>query len=198
MSCMSEMRIGITGTIGSGKSTVLKYFDELGFVTFDCDAYNRELLKKGNKGYLLVKEHFPEVLIKEEIDRKLLAKLIFADRKKRELLESLLHPLIIEGMATKALAAPLFFAEVPLLYEKGLQAHFDLVILVTTADELALKRLAARGISEDEARKRLAAQMPFAQKAAMADVIVYNNGGIIELHHQLDDFLNSYVRKRVV
>ena len=192
------MRIGITGTIGSGKSTVLKYFDELGFVTFDCDAYNRELLKKGNKGYLLVKEHFPEVLIKEEIDRKLLAKLIFADRKKRELLESLLHPLIIEGMVTKALAAPLFFAEVPLLYEKGLQAHFDLVLLVTTADELALKRLAARGISETEARKRLAAQMPFAQKAAMADVIVYNNGGIIELHHQLDDFLNSYVRKRVV
>lgn len=188
------MKIGITGTIGSGKSTVLKYFNDCGYVTFDCDAYNRELLKKDNHGYMLVKEYFPEVVTADGIDRKRLAKQVFSDTTKRQLLESLLHPLIINEMLDKARGVGVFFAEVPLLFEKNLQSYFDIVLLVASCDELAIKRLMKRGIDEDEAHSRLAAQMPFEQKASIADVIVYNNEGIVELHHKLDDFLNNYVR----
>ena len=191
---MSKRKIAISGTIGSGKSTVLNYLKEKGYAVFSCDEYNAFLLKKGNKGYLLIKEAFPEVFINDELDKKALSDIIFNNPEKKEILESIEHPLIIEEMLRQKEKNDIFFAEVPLLFEKNLQDYFDLCLLVVTDEDKAIERLQNRGFTYTSAKERILNQMPVEIKMKRADEIIYNNDSLADLYRQIELFLDKYVR----
>lgn len=190
---MSKRKIAISGTIGSGKSTVLNYLKEKGYAVFSCDEYNAFLLKKDNMGYLLIKDAFPEVFINDELDKKALSNIIFNNPEKKEILENIQHPLIIEEMLRQKEKNDIFFAEVPLLFEKNLQDYFDLCLLVVTDEDKAIERLQNRGFTYTSAKERILNQMPVEIKMKRADEIIYNNDSLADLYRQIELFLDKYV-----
>lgn len=191
---MSKRKIAISGTIGSGKSTVLNYLKSKGYFVFSCDEYNAFLLNKGQQGYIKIQEQFPEAFIKGELDKKALSKIVFNNPLQRERLESIMHPLIIAEMLRLRDLFEIYFAEVPLLFENNLEKYFDLSLLIVTDEQKALERLQKRGLDHDDAKQRILNQMPQEIKMKRADEIIYNNGSLADLYNQVDTVINKYVR----
>ena len=191
---MSKRKIAISGTIGSGKSTVLNYLKSKGYFVFSCDEYNAFLLNKGQQGYIKIQEQFPEAFIKGELDKKALSKIVFNNPLQRERLESIMHPLIIAEMLRLRDLFEIYFAEVPLLFENNLEKYFDLSLLIATDEQKALERLQKRGLDYDSAKQRILNQMPQEIKMKRADEIIYNNGSLADLYNQVDIVINKYVR----
>ena len=191
---MSKRKIAISGTIGSGKSTVLNYLKSKGYFVFSCDEYNAFLLNKGQQGYIKIQEQFPEPFIKGELDKKALSKIVFNNPLQRERLESIMHPLIIAEMLRLRDLFEIYFAEVPLLFENNLEKYFDLSLLIATDEQKALERLQKRGLDYDSAKQRILNQMPQEIKMKRADEIIYNNGSLADLYNQVDIVINKYVR----
>lgn len=187
------MKIAISGSIGSGKSTVSKYLRSKGYDVFDCDKYNAYLLEKGHIGFKLVKKAFPTCFNKGELDKKALADIIFNSKEEKEKLEAILHPLIIKEMLKRAKKNDIFFAEVPLLFEKDLDEYFDHNLLIVTDNEKVIKRLVKRGLSEKDAKKRLKTQMSVSKKIKRAEEIIYNNSTLRNLYNKVDKWLIKYV-----
>lgn len=181
------MKIAITGTIGSGKTEASIYLRNKGYDVFDCDETNRQILEE--RGYELLHEEFVECFDGKELNKQKLASLIFNNSKKREVLESILHPLILEEM-TKNGGEP-FFAEVPLLFESNWDQYFDENILIVCDENIAIRRLVNRGLSEKEAKLRIANQMPVQEKIKKATRIIYNNGSLDELYSAIDSYLKD-------
>ena len=191
---MSKRKIAISGTIGSGKSTVLNYLKSKGYFVFSCDEYNAFLLNKGQQGYIKIQEQFPEAFIKGELDKKALSQIVFKNPLQRERLESIMHPLIIAEMLRLRDLFEIYFAEVPLLFENNLEKYFDLSLLIATDEQKALERLQKRGLDYDSAKQRILNQMPQEIKMKRADEIIYNNGSLADLYNQVDTVINKYVR----
>jgi dephospho-CoA kinase len=176
--------IGLTGGIAAGKSTVAKRWAEHGAIEIDADQVAREVVEPGAVGLNSIVEHFgADVLTASgELDRKELARQIFSDSGKRELLNSILHPLIRER--TKLLLAELpndsiVVYNVPLLVEASVDHPFDLVVTVEAPEEEQIRRLVqTRGLTESEARNRIAAQAKPVERAARADRILNSNQDI--------------------
>ncbi|MDO4500017.1 MAG: dephospho-CoA kinase [Erysipelotrichaceae bacterium] len=188
------MKIAITGTIGSGKSTASEYLRNKGYHVFDCDAYNRYLLEEGNPSYEFIKENFSECFTDSLLDKKKVASVIFSDNEKKKKLEDFVHPLIVEKMLEEMEEYSLFFAEVPLLFECDLDIYFDLCVLVCVNEETALKRLENRGFNKEEASARINKQMTLELKKKRADEIVYNDLDLANLYRQIEELLDKYVR----
>ena len=191
---MSKRKIAISGTIGSGKSTVLNYLKSKGYFVFSCDEYNAFLLNKGQEGYIKIQEQFPEAFIKGELDKKALSKIVFNNPLQKERLEGIMHPLIIAEMLRLRDLYEIYFAEVPLLFENNLEKYFDLSLLIVTDEHKALERLQKRGLDYDSAKQRILNQMPQEIKMKRADEIIYNNGSLADLYNQVDTVINKYVR----
>jgi len=185
-----NMKIAITGTIGSGKTAVSNYLRKLGYDVFDCDEVNRRLLKE--KAYELLFNDFSECFIDDKLDKTKLSSIVFEDKEKKDRLESIMHPLIFEELKSRK-DNPLF-AEVPLLFESGWDEYFDEKILVVCDENTALLRLQKRGISVDEAINRIKNQMSVQEKINKATRIIYNNGSLDELYEAVDSYLERYVR----
>ena len=176
--------IGLTGGIAAGKSTVAKRWVEHGAIEIDADQVAREVVEPGTVGLNSIVEHFgADVLTASgDLDRKELARQIFSDSNKRELLNSILHPLIRER--TKLLLAELpndsiVVYNVPLLVEASVDHPFDLVVTVEAPEEEQIRRLVqTRGLTETEARNRIAAQAKPIERAARADRILNSNQDI--------------------
>ena len=176
--------IGLTGGIAAGKSTVAKRWAENGAIEIDADQVAREVVEPGTVGLSSIVEHFGLDVLTEggELDRKELARQIFSDSSKRELLNSILHPLIRER--TKLLLAELpddsiVVYNVPLLVEASVDHPFDLVVTVEAPEEEQIRRLVqSRGLTESEARNRIAAQAKPIERAALADRILNSNQDI--------------------
>lgn len=186
------MKIGITGTIGSGKTTVSQYLRARGFYVFDCDEYNAKLLTRKS----VIKKiglKFPEVIKNDSIDKKLLANIIFNDSKLKKELEDILHPLIIKQMNKEANKHDIFFGEVPLLFESNLDNEFDHIILVVCDEYIAIERLKQRGFSKKEAKERIKNQMDVQTKIKRADEILYNNCDLAKLYKNVDKWITKYV-----
>lgn len=187
------MKIAITGSIGSGKSTVSEYIREKGYHVFDCDKYNSYLLQEGNEGYLKVKDSFPECFDGDTLNKKKLSDLIFVDKSNKEKLESILHPIILDKILDESKEYNPYFAEVPLLFETEFYKYFDYYLLVVSDNEKVLDRLRLRGVNNAEAKRRLNNQMSIEEKKQRSNGIIYNNSDLANLYNQVDNWLNNYV-----
>lgn len=189
------MNIGLTGGIATGKSTVANLLAKRGAVLIDLDRIAREIVEPGQPALALVAERFGQAVLREDgsLDRKKLGAIVFADANERKALEAITHPRIRavmkERMEQHERSAPdtLVVVDVPLLYESGLERYFDQIMVVYVPRELQLQRLMKRdGISEDDARKRLAAQMDIEEKKARADIVIDNSRDELRLAEQID------------
>jgi len=181
--------LGLTGGIASGKSTVARMFSDLGSEVVSADALAREAVAPGTTTLAaVVREFGAGVLCRDgSLDRGALGRRVFADAPARRRLEALLHP-AIRALSEARLAAlrrtegPLVIYEAPLLFEAGAEARVDAVLVVTVDAEEQLRRLMERdGFSEAEARARMAAQMPQAEKVARADFLIDSGCTLEEL-----------------
>lgn len=179
--------------MGSGKSTLTRLAAAHMPVT-DCDALNSRLLEKGQPGYQALKKAYPFLFDAAGLlDRKKMADVLFTDPEEKKKMEAILHPLIVSAMDAWIAAQPGFCAvEVPLLFELGLQDHFDETWCVTADQDTALARLEqGRNIAPAEALRRLKAQTPAGTKAQMADVVFDNSRDLAWLEDQLQKRLNA-------
>ena len=183
------MKIAISGSIGSGKTTVCEYLKEKGYDVFDCDEVNRNLLEEGNEGWIRVCEAFPECVEEGKLDKKKLSSLIFSDEENRKKLEGIMHPLILKKLMERE-DDPLF-AEVPLLFEVGWDQYFDSTLLVVTDLDLLIERMKERGYTKEETLSRLSQQMDVTEKIKRADKIIYNNGSLDDLCAATQQWLNE-------
>jgi dephospho-CoA kinase len=187
------LRVGLTGGIGAGKSTVAQRLLELGAVVIDADQLAREVVEVGSTGLSAIRERFGDAVIAADgsLDRGALGEVVFADARARRDLESITHPLI--GERTRSLvesASPgvIVVHDVPLLVEKDMSARYHLTVVVGADEAVRMARLTiGRGLSEPDARARVAAQATDCQRRAAADVWLDNNGTIAQLLAQVDD-----------
>lgn len=191
------MKIGLTGGIATGKSTVASMLQRKGAPLVDADVIAREVVEPGSPVLGRVAEWFgSDILLADgSLNRKKLGAIVFADPTQRKALESLLHPpiraLMKERMALLERQYPdkPVIVDVPLLYESGLEAMFDAVMVVYVPAELQRERLKQRdGLTEEQAEQRLAAQLPIEEKRRRADFVIDNAGTLEETQRQIDLF----------
>lgn len=184
------LRIGLSGGIGAGKSTVSSTFSDLGGIVVDGDVIAREVVEPGTEGLAKLVEAFGEQILSEDgsLNRLALAAIAFSDEEKRQTLNGIVHPLVGQRRSELiAAAAPdaVIVEDIPLLVESGMAPMFPLVIIVNADEELRVKRLIEhRGFSEEDARARIAAQATEEQRRAVADVWLDNSGSAAELVEQ--------------
>jgi dephospho-CoA kinase len=194
--------VGLTGGIGSGKSEVSRRLAEHGAVIIDGDALAREVVAPGTDGLAEVVAAFgPQVLAPDgTMDRAKVAELAFGDTAKRRRLEAIIHPRVRERSSRMIAAAPpdaVVVNDIPLLVESGLASAFDLVIVVFASEQSRLARLVGqRGMSEEDARARIAAQATDEQRRSVADVEIVNDGTLDELTMQVDEVWEQIILPR--
>lgn len=190
--------IGLTGNFGTGKSTVLNLFEQFGSTTISADLLVAEILQRPttiNAIASLLGHH----VIKDqgELDKGRIASIIFDDSEKRKQVESIIHPLVFDEadkiykQAQKKKLNPLVVFEVPLLFERGYEKHFDKTILVYCTKEITIKRLIAKGFSKEESLKRIRVQMPLEEKVKKADYIIDNSFSVENTKKQIEKLFIS-------
>jgi dephospho-CoA kinase len=193
------LRIGLTGGIGSGKSTVASLLAERGARVVDADRLAREVVEPGTPGLAAVVAEFGDGVLTAEgaLDRAALAALVFADPAARARLDGVVHPLVRARAAELVAEAPagaVVVQDVPLLVETGQAGLFDLVLVVEAELETRVARLVDRGLSESDARARIASQATDEQRRAVADVVLTNDGDRDALAAAVADFWAERVR----
>ena len=186
-------RVGLTGGIGSGKSTVAGLLAERGAVVVDADQLAREAVLPGSEGLARVLAEFGDQVLAPDgsLDRARLGEIVFADPDRRAALEAIVHPYVARRSAELMAAAPagaVLVYDVPLLVEKQLQAAYDVVVVVDASEDVQVQRLVQdRGMDADEARRRIASQAGRADRRAVADVVLSNDGEPADLARQVDE-----------
>ena len=188
-----QRRIGLTGGIATGKSSVGRLLAERGLPVLDADVLARQALAPGSVATAAVLDRYGKAVrcpSAGEIDRAALGRIVFADRKERQWLEQLVHPIVRAGLEA-ALAelgsAPAVVLMVPLLFEAGLEGLCSEIWLVDCDESQQLQRLGQRdGLGESEARARIEAQWPLERKRGLADVVIDNRGKPADLPLQVE------------
>jgi len=187
------LRIGITGGLGSGKTTVARFFGDRGAQVFDADLEAKLILQHHKPMRQAVIEAFGEVVVNEagEIDFERLAAHAFATPQQQQRLNEIIHPEVIlaaerEMAAASRRGVAMFVLDAPLLFEARLEQYLDFTLAVVADEELRVKRARERGtLSEADIRKRARLQLSDEERAARADFVIRNNGTLDELHEQL-------------
>jgi dephospho-CoA kinase len=184
------MRVGLTGGVGSGKSTVSALLAEHGAVVIDADAIAREVVEPGTQGFEAVVAEFGAGIVGPDggLDRPALAAVVFRDEDRRAALNAIVHPLVGQRTAELMAAAPagaVVVFDIPLLVENDLAASFDVVVVVQATVETRLARLAGRGMAETDARERMAVLATDEQRRAVADEVIVNDGSRDELRERV-------------
>lgn len=182
--------VALTGGIGSGKTTVGDIFSELGAVVIDSDQLARAVLERGSKGFDLVVAKFGDAILKNgELDRSLLAALVFNDSQKRSELESITHPLIRQSFAEIISSLPsesIIINQIPLLFESKGAYKFDHIITVSAPEELRTERLKSRGLGLSEIKKRMEAQASDVERESISNSIIRNDKDELHLRNQVE------------
>jgi dephospho-CoA kinase len=195
-------RVALTGGIATGKSHVRARFESLGVPTTDADVLAREAVAPGSAGLdTIIKVFGADVLdAGGALDRGKMAARVFFDPGARRALEQIVHPIVRESMRRwfdgLPASTPVAIADIPLLYETGREGEFDAVIVTACVPDEQMRRLAARGLSENDARARLDAQIPVAEKAARADYVIDTNGSIADTDRQVESLLGKLVGRQ--
>lgn len=175
------LKVGLSGGIGSGKTTVARTWASLGVRVVSADEIAREVTAPGSVGLRTVVDRFGvQILDKDgELNRQKLARITFSSPQNRKDLEDITHPLIasrVQTLVESAAADSVFVYEVPLLVEKGMAADFDCVVMITADESTRLDRLASRGMSIPDAQARMGVQATVAQRLAVSNIWVENHG----------------------
>jgi dephospho-CoA kinase len=175
--------VGLTGGVGSGKSTVAAMLRELGADVVDADEASHAVYAPGTPGFASVVREFGDEFVRDgQIDRRRLGELVFSDADARQRLNSIVHPLVRDWMAERTSeaaerGAEIVVQDVPLLFENGLEPLFSAVVLVWVPAEVQVDRLVGgRGFTRERAREVIAAQMPIDQKRPRASHVIDNSG----------------------
>ena len=190
------MVIGLTGGIGSGKSTVSDYLLRKGHAIVDADRIAREITEPGSPVLERLSAAFgPEIIDPNgNLDRKALGRIAFSDPEKKKRLDEITHGEILRRIERQVeeFQGDLIFLDIPLLFETGLQRLADLVWVVDAEDEERIRRVRQRdGLSEEEIRNRIRRQMSREERCAKADKILHNSGAPEELYEQIDRLLGE-------
>ncbi|AAC07761.1 dephospho-CoA kinase [Aquifex aeolicus] len=192
-------RIGLTGNIGCGKSTVAQMFRELGAYVLDADKLIHSFYRKGHPVYEEVVKTFGKGILDEEgnIDRKKLADIVFKDEEKLRKLEEITHRALykeIEKITKNLSEDTLFILEASLLVEKGTYKNYDKLIVVYAPYEVCKERAIKRGMSEEDFERRWKKQMPIEEKVKYADYVIDNSGSIEETYKQVKKVYEELTR----
>ncbi|MFE1840956.1 dephospho-CoA kinase [Streptomyces sviceus] len=195
------LKVGLTGGIGAGKSEVSKLLVEHGAVLIDADRIAREVVAPGTPGLAAVVDAFGADVLAEDgsLDRPKLGSVVFADPERLAVLNSIVHPLV--GARSRELEAgaaedAVVVHDVPLLTENGLAPLYDLVIVVDASPETQLDRLVGlRGMTEQDARARMAAQATREKRLEIADIVIDNDVPLDELRHRVRDVWGDLLRR---
>jgi dephospho-CoA kinase len=192
--------VGLTGGIGSGKSTVARALAERGAVVIDADVLARDVVEPGRPGFDAVVARFGAGVIGDDgrLDRPALARLVFDDDGARADLNAIIHPLVAVETQRRVAAEPpgaVIVMDVPLLVEAA-RAGYDLVVVVEAPPDARLDRLTRRGMDPEDARRRMAAQASDADRRAVADVVLDNSGSEEDLLRQIDDLWADLDKRR--
>ena len=197
--------VGLTGGIGSGKSTAARMLRERGAAVFDADVLAREAVAPGTEGHQAVVERFGADVLAPggELDREALASVVFADPAARRDLEAIVHPevrrLFAEGSDAYRDTDLVVVLSAPLLVETGMHSAFDVLVVVAVPVSVQVERLMRdRGMSEAAVRARIDAQAPLEDKAAVADILLDNEGSPEELARQIDRIWADLVARAAV
>ncbi len=195
---MTPLRVGLTGGIGCGKSTVAALFANLGVTVIDADEISRELVRPGRPALNRIVRLFgSEILIAGELDRRALRRRIFAEPALRRALEDLLHPLVYRDMAERAscLGAPYCILSVPLLLETAPPHFVDRVLVIDCSIENQIRRTQARDkIPEQEVRRIIDAQISRAARLKAADDVLDNDGALPALRRRIAQLHVRYLQ----
>lgn len=194
------MIIGLTGSIASGKSTVAKMLEGYHLPIVDADLVARQVVEPGTETLVKIAEAFGEGVIKKDgsMDREKVGSIIFHEPAKRKMLNDIIHPAIRVEMIRQRDAyieqgAPHVVMDIPLLFESKLQHFVDKILVVSVKEGIQLERLMQRNhLSEEEARARIASQLPISVKEKGADAVIYNNEDIEATARQLEGILKSW------
>ncbi|MFE6225789.1 dephospho-CoA kinase [Streptomyces sp. NPDC057854] len=195
------LKVGLTGGIGAGKSEVSRLLVSYGAVLIDADRIAREVVEPGTPGLAAVVAAFGDGVLTEEgtLDRPKLGSLVFADAERLAALNAIVHPLVgARSAELESAAAPgdVVVHDVPLLTENGLAPLYDLVVVVDASPETQLDRLVRlRGMTEDEARARMSAQAGRADRLAIADLVIDNDGPLDALEPQVRKVWDELARR---
>ncbi|GHI08500.1 dephospho-CoA kinase [Streptomyces cellostaticus] len=195
------LKVGLTGGIGAGKSEVSRLLVEHGAVLIDADRIAREVVAPGTPGLAAVVEAFGEDVLAADgsLDRPRLGSIVFADPDKLAVLNSIVHPLVgsrSRELESAAAGDAVVIHDVPLLTENGLAPLYDLVVVVDASPETQLDRLVRlRGMTEEDARARMAAQATREQRREIADIVIDNDVPLDALHKRVAEVWDELVRR---
>jgi dephospho-CoA kinase len=186
--------VGLTGGIGTGKSTVAAMLRDLGATVIDADEATRAVQARGTEGLRRIAEEFgPGILTPDgELDRARMAEIAFGDPEARGRLNGIVHPLVRQEMAERLREAaergdPVVVMDIPLLYEARGPGAFETVLLVYAPEAVQVDRLVGlRGMSDEQARARIAAQMPIVEKRRLATHVIENAAGLDDLRRRVE------------
>ncbi len=195
--------IGLTGNFGMGKTTVLRIFRKLGAYTFNSDDYVHDILKRPEVIRKISTLLGNQVILKRSngilLNKNRVADIVFNESMKRKAIEKIIHPEVFKAIKSaranilKKDSSALIIFEVPLLFEAALEKFFDKTVVIYCNREKALDRALGKGFTEDEAEKRIRAQMPITEKKKRADFRIENNGDLNELKKRVERVFNSLI-----
>ena len=195
------IRIGLTGSIGMGKSTVLKMFADLGAAVWDADDAVHRMYAAGGAAVAPIEAAFPGVIVEGAVDRAALAKIVLADPAKLKSLEGIVHPLVgvdqAAFMTEAALAgAPAAVLDIPLLFENNSEAFFDAVVVVSAPPEIQRERVLQRpGMTEEKLAAILTQQTPDAEKRERADYVISSDQPLEAMARDVSETFKAILKK---
>ena len=186
------LRVGLTGNLAAGKSSVARVWRARGATVIDADELSRRVVDPGTPAFAAIAAEWGERVVEPggALDRAALRSIVFADPEARERLESIVHPAVAalredEYREAAGRGERLVVADIPLLFEVGMADEFDVIVLVDAPEETRLMRLVGdRGLDPEEAGRMIAAQMPSELKRARADVVIENTGSLGDLERR--------------
>jgi dephospho-CoA kinase len=199
---MNSKRIGITGNIGSGKSTVATLLVDKGAALIDADKIAREVANEADVLGQIAAQLGKDLITNGQLDRAKTAKLVFNNPEARKILNGIIHPRVrsrseaeIQALESLPSPPPVILQDIPLLFENGLEKTLEAVIVVYAPLEVRLARVKSRSnISDEDFYARDKAQMPLEEKVKRADYVVDNSGGMVELQQQVNGLWEKLVK----
>lgn len=193
----NKIYVAVTGGIGSGKSTVIGMIRKMGYPVFSADEISRTIYADP-RIQEKIKRHFPECISEMGIDRAKLSGIVFSDKGRLEMLNSITHPAIMENLflEMEKSTSVLVFAEVPLLFEEGYERRFDQVIVVLRDRESRIASVQVRdGLSKEEVVARIKNQFDYEKNKIIAHTLIYNDGDLNALYQKVERAINEIKKK---